>query len=296
MRRDDVNARLQDTVPGYRYHLLRGALERFARNVAQLDTRELGEARRLADRTWDLESLVLASAEAREVCIPPGQVDVAFMEVQSRYPDQDALQADLETNGLNEQLLREALWRELVFDSVMQRIAARRPSVSQLDARLFYEIHAERFAVPERRQARQILITVNADFEENSLTASRTRIEQLAWKLRDHPNRFADLASRYSECPSALEGGRLGTIVRGQLYPQLDSALFALEEGAVSDVIESDLGLHLLLCEKVLPARNVPFSKAESRIRDHLDERNRRNCQKAWLKRLRQAHVAGDRP
>ena len=40
--------------------------------------------------------------------------------------------------------------------------------------------------------------------------------------------RFADLASRHSECPTALEGGRLGEVVPGQLFPSLDAALFAL--------------------------------------------------------------------
>jgi peptidyl-prolyl cis-trans isomerase C len=280
----------RDSTPAYQYHLLRGALERFSKNLGELDERQMIEARRQADKTYDLETLVLASAQAREVAIPPDQVDAAFAEVLSRYPDRSALREDLRCNGLTEDRLRQALHRELLFDGVMQRVSARRLTVSQIDARLYYELHPDKFLVPEQRTARQILITINDDFAENSRPAARARIEKIAEKLRRSPNRFADQARKHSECPSALEGGRLGEVRRGQLYPELDSVLFSMREGAVSDVLETEVGFHLLLCEKITPARSIPFSRAEPRIRALLDERNRRNCQKAFLKRLREKH------
>lgn len=279
-----------ETLPGYRYHLLRGALERFSKNLADLDDRQLAMAREQADRTWRLESLVVGSAEATEVVIPAEQVDEAYAEVAGRYSDADALRQDLAANGLDEPRLRQALYRELVFDSVLQRVAACRPAVSQIDARLYYELHPEKFAQPEQRAVRQILITVNDDFVENTRPAARARIGRIAAKLAVSPNRFADQARKHSECPSALEGGRLGTVARGQLFPQLDSALFAMPEGAISDVLETEVGFHLLWCEKIIAARTVPFSRAEAGIRQVLDKRNQRNCQKAWLKRLKESN------
>jgi len=274
--------------PGYQYHLLRGALERFSRNLADLDDRQLAEAQRQANKTYQLESLVLSSAEAGDVAIPQQQIELALAAVAARYPHDTAFEDDLAANGLDEASLRQALCRELVFDGVMQRVAARRPGVSPLDARLYYELHTDKFATPERRRARQILITINADYAENDRAAARARIESIGAVLRRSPNRFADQARRHSECPSAMNGGKLGEIRRGQLYPQLDAALFALAEGAVSETLETEMGFHLLWCEKVLPAKVVPFSLVEDRIKALLDERNRRNCQKAYLNRLRQ--------
>lgn len=275
-----------DAAPGYRYHLLRGALERFSRNLSELDAQQLAAARARADRTWALESRVLASAEAADIVIPPAQVDAAFAEVAARYPDARTLQADLAANGLDESRLRQALHRELVFDGVMQRVGARRASVSQLDARLYYELHADRFVQPEKRTVRQILITINDDFAENSRVAAGARIGRIAARLAVSPNRFADQARRYSECPSALEGGRLGSVGRGQLYVELDNALFRMREGQISDVLETEAGFHLLLCEKIHPPRTLAFSRVEADIRRLLDRRNQRNCQKAWLKSL----------
>jgi len=216
------------------------------------------------------------------------QVDASFSEVMSRYADQSAFEADLLSNGLSKELLRQALHRELVFDSVMQRVAVKSLAVSQIDARLYYEFHVDKFLVPEQRTARQILLTINDDFVENHRQVAQSRIGKIAEKLRRSPNLFADQARKHSECPTALEGGKLGSVRRGQLFPQLDSALFSMSEGSVSDVLETEVGFHLLWCEKIIPARAIPFSKAEPRIRVLLEERNRRNCQKAFISQLRE--------
>lgn len=286
---------MSDATPTYRYHLLRGALDRFNRNIAGLDRAQLSEARRQADRTFALESLVLASAEAGKVVIPQEQLDAAFATVLGRYSDRAAMDADLHSNGLDGEALRQALRRELVFDAVMQRVSSRRPRVSPLDARIYYELHPDKFVTPEQRRARQLLITVNDAFEENHRAAARARIENIAAGLKRNPRRFADQARRHSECPSALHGGKLGDIRCGQLFPPLDSALFAMQEGQVSDVIETEVGFHLLLCERVMASRALAFSSVEARITALLDGRNQRNCQKAFIKRLQEVGGAETR-
>jgi peptidyl-prolyl cis-trans isomerase C len=270
----------------YRYHLLRVALEHFQRNLAQLDDNQLIEVRKRASKTFDIESLVLGTPEAREVVIDGQHLDAAISEVSSRYPDTQSFHADLTANGLDETALRNALYRELVFDAVLQRIGSRRPSVNDIDARLYYELNRDRFRVSDKRTARQILVTINPDYPDNNRVAAQARIGKIAATLANRPGRFAEQARRYSECPTALDGGKLGEIGRGQLFPQLDAALFELREGEISKVIETEMGFHLLLCEKIQPARQVPYARAAADIHTLLDTRHRRNCQKTWLSEL----------
>jgi peptidyl-prolyl cis-trans isomerase C len=85
-----------------------------------------------------------------------------------------------------------------------------------------------------------------------------------------------------------MEDGKLGDIARGQLYPEVDAALFALEEGAVSAPVESEMGFHILLCERIEPARALPFPQVKDRIRAALEKRRRREAQRAWLAELRE--------
>ncbi len=278
--------------PEYRYHLLRASQERYQRNPAALDPGQLAQAERQADKTLELEDLVLGAPEAQGLVIGDAQLDAALGEITGRYADPADLADDLARNGLDLAGLRGALRRQLTFDAVVARVAARAATLGDLDLRLFYELHRERFTRPERRTVRQILITVNEAFPENRTPAALARIERLAERLGGRPQRFGALARRHSECPSALDDGRLRTLARGQLYPELDAGLFALAEGEVSTVIGAELGFHLLWCEKIHPGLSLPFTKVRDQVETLVLERQRRNCQKAWIADLRRAQEA----
>ncbi len=111
---------------------------------------------------------------------------------------------------MDEGVLRQALYRELMFDSVMQKVAAKSADVSDLDIRLFYEMHHDRFESPEQRVARHILITVNPEYPENTHDAALDRMEQVVEKLAGRINRFPEFAKHYSECPDSNGGGQVG--------------------------------------------------------------------------------------
>jgi len=82
-------------------------------------------------------------------------------------------------------------------------------------------------------------------------TANRTKDEALA-EIADIGQQiaegadFADMARNHSDCPSAQEGGDLGSFRRGMMVPEFDEAAFALEVGDVSPVIETAFGYHLI--------------------------------------------------
>lgn len=276
----------------YAYHLLRVATERFQTLPGGLTPEQRGQAEHQARQTFALESLVLSSPEARDTLVPEQRLEEALREVRQRYADQDTFQADLAENGLDEQTLRRALQRELIFDAVMQRVGAGGEAITEVDERLFYEFHQERFASPERRTVRHILVTINDDFAENRRDAALARIERIAAELGGRPDDFGALARRHSECPTAMEDGRLGTVARGTLFPALDTALFALRAGEISAILESELGFHLLWCEAVEPSVAVTFEQARPKIHAALDARRRHERQKTWIARLRKRDSA----
>ena len=115
-----------------------------------------------------------------------------------------------------------------------------------------------------------------------------TRIDQKAEKLKKNPARFETMVKKYSECPTAMEGGKLGELVEGTLYPELDAELFTMQEGEISDVIETEMGFHILLCEKINKSVTVPLSRARTRIKQILQERQRNACQRAWLDKVQE--------
>jgi peptidyl-prolyl cis-trans isomerase C len=280
-------AEKQQQSPEFSYHLLRNALNDYGKNLVQLEPDEYGQVLQKATQSYELESLAIVAPETKDIVIPDEQLSWSVANIAARYDSREEYLRDLEANGLDETGLRYSLYRELMFDAVMQLVASGSAAVSDAEVQQFYEAHPERFEQPELRSARHILITVNPEFAENTKDAAMGRMQQVAEKLNATSEDFAELAKCHSECPTAMEGGELGELKQGQLYPELDAALFSMQEGEISEIIESEMGFHILLCEKIRPGKHISFAEAEPKIRSSLEERNRRGRQKEWLAGLK---------
>lgn len=265
------------------WHLLQVAQEKFASVPAALDSEKHQQASRIARKKMQIEQVVLASPEAAGVILGQGMVEASLDEIRARYADSDEMEAALQAAGLDEEGLREAITRELLVEQVLQRVSAGVTPVTEVDARLYYYMHPDEFQRPEVRTARHILITINPDFPENQRDAALQRIQLIASRIDRKPHRFAEQALKHSECPTSLNGGLLGNVVRGNLYPELEKILFALPQGHLSEVVESPLGFHLLLCETIHPAREVTFDEVLPTLRELLDARQRQRFQRSWL-------------
>jgi NIMA-interacting peptidyl-prolyl cis-trans isomerase 1 len=63
---------------------------------------------------------------------------------------------------------------------------------------------------------------------------------------RDRFSRFKKIAKEYSDCSSAKRGGDLGPFGRNQMQKPFEEASFALKTGQMSDIVDSDSGLHII--------------------------------------------------
>jgi nitrogen fixation protein NifM len=268
------------------YTLLRAALSLFQKPPSELENQQLRQAQTQARHEYDIENRVLNSTEAISVMISEHELEMAFAEVRDRFEDDDTFLTALEANDLCKDSLKAALARQCKVDSIMERVAARAPKVNEVEVGIFYHSHPEKFRVPEQRSARHILISINPDYPENTRENARRRLEEIAETLKRKPHKFAALALKNSECPTAFEGGELGTLVKGKLYPELDAALFELKEQEISPVVETEIGFHLIQCLKIMPAETLSLKKATPKIKQLMQERYRRNCQRTWLASL----------
>ena len=271
---------------GINYLMLRTAMRIYDKAPRQLGDEEIKGLRKQVFKELELQNLVLASEEARDVIVPQSMVDSSIADIRNRYKDEDEFLQDLDENGLSQEGFREALMRELKVDTTLERVGSRSISISEMDVMIYYHMHKDRFVQEETRTARHILITVNPDFVENTRDAAFAKISTLRERLVKKPKRFSEQAMKHSECPTAMNGGLLGRVPRGELYPELEAALFAMKEGAVSEVVESELGYHLLYCETIHNAGPISLQESRPKITQHLQDRARRICQKTWIIQL----------
>jgi nitrogen fixation protein NifM len=274
------------------YTLLRASLSLYQRPPADLESDQLRQAQKQARNEYEIETRVINATEAASVIVTEQELQQAIAEVRSRFDDEDGFEKALEINNLNPETLKAALFRQCKVNAVLERIAAHAPKVNEVEVGIFYHSHPEKFHKPEQRQARHILISINPDYPENTRENAGRRMAEIADTLKRKPHKFADLALKNSECPTALNGGELGTLVAGKLYPELDAALFSLKEGDISGVVETEIGLHLIQCQKIIPAETVSLKKATPKIRQLMQDRYRRTCQRTWLASLPKLEVS----
>lgn len=268
------------------YTLLRAALTLFKKAPAELEQPQLRQVEVQARNEYEIEGRVLNSAEATGVVISDTELDRAYREVRGRFADEDSFLAALDSNGLDIGKLKAALYRQCKVDTVMDRVAARAPKVNEVEIGIFYHSHPEKFHKPEQRQARHILISINPDYPDNTREVAWRRINEIAATLKRKPYKFAELALKYSECPTAVQGGEVGTVVRGTLFPELDAVLFNMKEEAISEVVETEMGFHVIQCLKIIHAETLSLKKATPKIQQIMQDRYRRNCQRTWLASL----------
>lgn len=268
------------------YSLLRASLHLFKKPPAELAPEQLRRAHIQARNEYGIETRVLHAPEAIGVIISEQEQVKAFNEIRNRFDTDDAFLAALAANQLSEDSLKAALARQCKVDTVLERVATRSPKVNDVEVGIFYHLHPEKFRQPEQRSARHILISINPDYPENTRDRAWQRINDIAEQLQRKPHKFPALALKHSECPTALNGGTLGTVARGVLYPELDQALFTLKENEISQVCETEIGFHLIQCLKIIRAKTISLKQATPKIKQLIQERYRRNCQRTWLASL----------
>ncbi|MFN9747871.1 MAG: SurA N-terminal domain-containing protein [Burkholderiales bacterium] len=128
-----------------------------------------------------------------------------------------------------------------------------------------------RFTKPEARRASHILIKPGA--KEQDRVKAKAKAEALLEALRKNPASFAELAKQNSDdAGSSASGGDLDFLTRDDIIKPFSEALFALKLGAISEVIESEQGFHIILMTGLRPGEIQPLESVKSDLMAELQQ------------------------
>ncbi len=82
---------------------------------------------------------------------------------------------------------------------------------------------------------------------EHILVKTEAQAQELLRKIQTGAS-FEDLAAQHSLCPSRKRGGDLGWFGRGQMVRAFELAAFNLEQGRISQPVQTEFGWHLIKC------------------------------------------------
>ena len=184
--------------------------------------------------------------------------------MRNLYEREPAFKAELAR--IKEQLLTQYAISKAV-DSV---------TVTDIEARKYYDEHPEQFAAQPTVSASHILV----DSEEKA--------NEILKEITEGGITFEDAARKYSSCPSSQQGGSLGEFGRGQMVPEFDQACFDMETGEVRGPIKTRFGYHLIRLDGKGEGKPVSFNEAAEQIKQILLTEKR---QKAYQSRVNQLKI-----
>lgn len=222
------------------------------------------------------KQLLYQESMKQDITISEAELNEQMLKVKKRFPDENTFKELLKKENLSLDDLRSQIKRDLILQRFIDTQFAKEITVSDKEAKAYYEGNQRMFKNPEQVQASHILIKVDPAAKEADKAKARAKIEEIREKLKKGGD-FAALAGESSECPSKARGGDLGYFGRGQMVKPFEDAAFSLKKGELSDIVETGFGYHLIKVTDKKPETVIAYNDVKEKLNQYLKQQKLRD-------------------
>jgi len=226
------------------------------------------------------------------------------MRKQMNLETMEDLEKAAEAQGASYEDFKQNLRNQIVTQRVIGQEVGSHLAMNKDEEKKFYDEHRAEMEQPEQVRLSEILIAPKtpakpapsagakpeppSDAEtEAALAAAQAKAQDILDQFHKGA-KFADLAKKYSDGPSAKDGGDLSNFKRGTLSKELEDKVFALKAGEVTDVIRTKQGYVILQAVEHQMAGIPTLKEVEPRIQDALYMQKLQPALRAYLTTLRE--------
>ncbi|MGC2446944.1 MAG: peptidylprolyl isomerase [Candidatus Sulfotelmatobacter sp.] len=234
------------------------------------------------------------------------------MRKEMKLDSMEALEKEAEKQGVSWEDFKQTQRNQIVTRKVIGEEVGGHLSISKEEEEKFYEEHKNEMEQPEYIRLSEILIAPKTETQPAAnaggpnaaaqppldqaakqtadaaaLSAAEAKANDLLKQIRAGAN-FEDIAKKYSDGPSAADGGALGMFKRGQLAKELEDKTFAMKSGDISDVIRAKQGYIILKVDDHQQAGIPPLKDALPKIQDALYFEKLQPALRTYLTKLRE--------
>jgi len=220
------------------------------------DTPEL--RRELLDRLVE-SKLIIAAAKQAEMVVEDEaieeNVEERLQQLSDHLGSREELERELLRSGVTMEDYRSRAYNQIRDEMYLRLVIGRfiRPRIEVLENEVeeyYLENLEDMPQEPDSLVLSNILVPVKPSDEVRQGIQRKVRE---ALDALDTGRPFAEVARELSEGPNANRGGTIGTVRRGDLFdPALDTAVFGLDTGGVSQPVVTPRGVHLIRVDAVM--------------------------------------------
>ncbi|HEV2845185.1 MAG TPA: peptidyl-prolyl cis-trans isomerase, partial [Thermoanaerobaculia bacterium] len=217
------------------------------------------------------ELLLESRADQLGIGISEAQVDAAIGRVRENFnlKTEEELQAALASSGMTMEQLREQIRSQQRLDEARRRDIEARVQIEEEDLRRYYRKNLEQFRQPEQLQLREVVVLEEggAPAEERARIAAEIRAKVAGGAS------LADAIAGHAPTGATSNVIELGWVSPGDLDKSLETAVWTLQKGAISEPVAARGGLHLVQVIDRRESRVSPFAEVSAAIANRERER-----------------------
>ncbi len=222
----------------------------------------------------------LLENKAREMGFTVGEAEIdSVMQMQYEAAGgKEAFEQRIAENNIELSVVRESIESGMLISALLDE---------QIKTEDFVITDAEiraKFQPESGRRAQHVLIDTRQDTTPEQKAAAKKEIEAVLAKAKMGDD-FAELAKKYSDCPSSEKGGDLGKFSKGQMVPEFDEAVFNMEVGEISDVVETQFGYHIIKLNEIL---TNDFEDKREELKNQVIDEKKRVAYEEYLTELKE--------
>ncbi|WP_456464872.1 peptidylprolyl isomerase [Persephonella sp.] len=244
---------------------------------------KLKEIRKKAIEALINRELLYHEAEKKGIKVKDEEVNKLIDQMIKKYKSKENLEKLLKQTGVSLDQFRHELKKRLAIDKLLSKYLS--VKITEKDLREYYEKNKYKFKEPPSLKVRYIYIKVDPSKPKGRQIA-KERAEKAYKEIKEGKD-FGDVAYRYSDDLSRIKGGELGFVHKGRFEKTVEDVIYKLKPGQISDIIETDLGFHIVKVEEKRPERLVPFEKIKDKLKKELEEKYRKEKFEELLKDAR---------
>jgi peptidyl-prolyl cis-trans isomerase C len=203
------------------------------------------------------------------------KVDQELKAIETKHGVEGGIERYMKQRSLTMDDLRKAARVSVCSEEYLKKQGILEPQIPEDRIRKMYQENPGSYRREETVKISHVLISV----DEHAEAATKKKARQEADSIRSdilQGKDFAEIAKTHSDCNSAAGGGDLGFIKKGYMPKEFDKVAFALEKGAVSEVLQTKFGYHIIKVVDKKPAGVAPYEEVRDFIRKYLQSQDSR--------------------
>jgi peptidyl-prolyl cis-trans isomerase SurA len=212
---------------------------------------------------------------------------VEDVKKQNNMASQDVLIKALASQGLTFELYRSQLQEQIEKLKLVSVEVRAKIQVGETEMREYYEANRLKYSEEETFRASHIFFKTSEKAPAEDIKRTMNTALMVLAEAKGGKD-FAELAKSYSEDPAARkDGGALGTFKKGDMMPELETAILSMKTGDVSELVYTTSGFHIVKLEERTSGKMKPFESVKSDIEEALYRKKSEDRFSQWAKDLR---------